>query len=125
MTDYTKTAARADQSLRRKGGVVTLRRVVTGDYDTDSGAALTTTTDFEGTGVKVGYEAEEIAGTSIQSGDEKLLLSPLQRTGVPMPAPTTADRVLIGTALYSVEHASKTAPVDLAVLFTLQLRGLA
>lgn len=124
MTDYIKTAARADQSLRRKGGVVTLRRVTTGAYDPDLGAAPTTTTEYDGTGVKVGYEARDIDGTTIQSGDEQLLLSPLQRDGAPMPAPTTADIVAIGASTYTIKSVNKTAPVDVAVLFTLQLRGI-
>ena len=124
MTDYTKTAARADQSLRRKGGIVVLRQVLTGEYDPGLGAAPATTTDYEGTGVKIAYEAENIDGTLIQAGDQKLLLSPLQRNGAPMPAPTSADLVLFGGASYTVRTVETTAPVDVAVLHTLQLRGL-
>ena len=124
MTDYSKTAARADQSLRRKGGIVVLRKVVTGAYDPDLGMAPTITTDYEGTGVKIAYEAENIDGTLIQAGDQKLLLSPLQRNGASMPAPTTADMVRFGGASYTVKAVETTAPVDLAVLHTLQLRGL-
>lgn len=124
MTDYSKTASRADQSLRRKGGIVVLRRVVTGVYDPDLGAAPTTTTDYEGTGVKINHEAENIDGTLIQAGDQKLLLSPLQRNGQAMPAPTAADLVLFGGASYTVKAVETTAPVDVAVLHTLQLRGL-
>lgn len=124
MTDYSKTAARADQSLRRKGGIVVLRQVVTGNYDPDLGAAPSTTTDYEGTGVKINYEAENIDGTLIQAGDQKLLLSPLHRNGQAMPAPTTADLVLFGGASYTVKAVKTTAPVDVAVLHTLQLRGL-
>lgn len=124
MTDYSKTAARADQSLRRKGGIVVLRQVVTGEYDPDLGAAPSATSDHEGTGVKIAYEAENIDGTLIQAGDQKLLLSPLQRNGAPMPMPTTADLVLFGGASYTVKAVETTAPVYVAVLHTLQLRGL-
>ena len=124
MTDYSKTAARADQSLRRKGGIVVLRQVVTGPYDPDLGMAPITTTDYEGTGVKINYEAENIDGTLIQVGDQQLLLSPLQRNGAPMPTPTSADLVLFGGTSYTVNAVETTAPVDLAVLHTLQLRGL-
>ncbi|OEZ92196.1 hypothetical protein JAB9_47630 [Janthinobacterium sp. HH107] len=124
MTDYTKTAARADKSLRRKGGIVVLRHVVTGVYDPDLGAAPTTSADYEGTGVKIAYEAENIDGTLILVGDQKLLLSPLQRNGQAMPAPTAADLVLFGGASYTVKSVETTAPVDVAVLHTLQLRGL-
>jgi len=124
MTDYTKTAARADQSLRRKGGIVVLRQVVTGEYDPDLGAAPAIPTDYEGTGVKIAYEAENIDGTLILAGDQKLLLSPLQRNGQAMPAPTAADLVLFGGSNYTVKVVDTTAPVDVAVLHTLQLRGL-
>ena len=124
MSDYIKTAARADQSLRRKGGIVALRQVVTGEYDPGLGAAPITTADYEGTGVKINYEAENIDGTLIQAGDQQLLLSPLQRNGQAMPAPTAADLVLFGGASYTVKAVETTAPVDVAVLHTLQLRGL-
>lgn len=124
MTDYTKAAVRADQSLRRKGGIVVLRQVVTGEYDPGLGAAPTVTTDYDGTGVKIAYEAENIDGTLIQAGDQQLLLSPLQRNGAPIPAPTAADLVLFGGASYTVKAVETTAPVDVAVLHTLQLRGL-
>lgn len=124
MVDYAKTAARADVSLRRKGGIVVLRQVMTGEYDPGLGAAPIITTDYEGTGVKINYEAENIDGTLIQAGDQKLLLSPLQRNGAPMPKPTAADLVLFGGASYTVKAVETTAPVDVAVLHTLQLRGI-
>lgn len=124
MTNYAKTAARADQSLRRKGGIVTLRQVVTGEYDTDTGTTAATTTNYDGTGIKIGYSADMIDGTLIQSGDQQLLLSPLQRDGSPMPAPTSADLALIGTATFVVKSIDKTEPTDTAVLYVLQLRGL-
>lgn len=123
MADYTKAAARADQSLRRKGGIVVLRQVVTGAYDPDLGMAPTITTDHEGTGVKIAYEAENIDGTLIQAGDQKLLLSPLQRNGLLVPAPTTADMVLFGGAAYTIANVGDLQPVDVSLLFTLQLRG--
>ena len=124
MIDYAKAAARADASLRRKGGIVVLRQVVTGKYDPGLGTAPITSADYEGTGVKINYEAENIDGTLIQAGDQQLLLSPLQRNGALMPAPTAADLVLFGGASYTVKAVETTAPVDMAVLHTLQLRGL-
>lgn len=124
MADYSKTASRADQSLRRKGGIVVLRQVVTGEYDPELGTAPSTSTDYEGTGVKINYETQNIDGTLILAGDQQLLLSPLQRNGAPMPAPTAADLVLFGGDSYTVRAVETTAPVDVAVLYTLQLRGL-
>lgn len=125
MTDYTKAAARADQSLRRKGGIVTLRREAPGEYDPETGGpGAGTVTEYLGTGVTINYDAENIDGTLIQRGDQQLLLSPLQRDGQMMPAPTTADLVLIGGVAYTVKNVETTRPVDVAVLHTLQLRGV-
>ncbi len=125
MTDYTKAAARADQSLRRKGGIVTLRRELPGQYDSGTGGiGPGTTADYFGTGFKLNYEAENIDGTLIQRGDQKLLLSPLQRDGTPMPTPTVSDLVLIGGAAYTIANVGDLQPVDISLLFTLQLRGV-
>ncbi|MCY0910839.1 hypothetical protein [Massilia antarctica] len=125
MTDYTKTAARADQSLRRKGGTVVLRRAVPGGYDTGTGTGTAdSTADYPGTGVKVAYRAEDIDGTLIRAGDQKLLLSPTQRDGAPMPTPTTADLILIGAVSFTVAAVEKVEPTNIPVLFTLQLRGV-
>ena len=124
MTDYSKTALRADQSLRRKGGIVVLRQVVTGAYDPDLGMAPTITTDYEGTGVKIAYEAENIDGTLIKQGDQQLLLSPLQRNGAKMPLPVSGDQVVIGATVYTVGMVADLQPTDTSVLYTLQLRGI-
>lgn len=125
MTDYAKTAARADQSLRRKGGTVVLRRAVPGTYDTSTGTGTPpSTADYAGTGVKIAYRAEDIDGTLILKGDQQLLLSPLQRDGAPMPVPTTADLVLIGATLFTIAAVEKVEPTSIPVLFTLQLRGV-
>ncbi|MDQ1921630.1 hypothetical protein [Massilia pseudoviolaceinigra] len=125
MTDYAKTAARADQSLRRKGGTVVLRRAVPGTYDPGTGTGTpASTADYPGTGVKIAYLAEDIDGTLIRAGDQQLLLSPLQREGAPMPVPTTADLVLIGAEVLTIAAVQKVEPTDVAVLFTLQLRGV-
>jgi hypothetical protein len=125
MTDYTKTAARADASLRRKGGTVTLRRIVLGDYYPDSGQKETISdTTYAGTGVKVAYEASDIDGTLILATDQQMLLSPLQTNGAAMPEPKSGDTVTVGTSAFNVISVAKVEPFDVAVLFTLQLRGL-
>ena len=121
---YDEMAASTAELLQEFGGIVVLRQVVTGDYDPGLGTAPITTTDYEGMGVKINYEAENIDGTLIQAGDQQLLLSPLQRNGTPMPQPTAADLVLFGGASYTVKAVETTAPVDVAVLYTLQLRGI-
>ena len=124
MTDYAKTAARADQSLRRKGGIVVLRQIMTGSYDPDLGAAPTVTTDYEGTGFKINYKAEDIDGTLIKVGDLQLLLSPLQRNGAKMPLPISGNQLVIGATVYAVGMVADLQPTDTSVMYTLQLRGI-
>jgi hypothetical protein len=124
MTDYAKTAARADQSLRRKGGIVVLHQVVTGAYDPNLGAAPVTTSEYEGTGFKINYKAEDIDGTLIKVGDLQLLLSPLQRNSVKMPLPISGDQLVIGASVYTVGMVADLQPTDTSVLYTLQLRGI-
>lgn len=131
MTDYSKTAALADASLRRRGeksvsqGVVTLRREVPGEYDPDlGGLGPGTTIDYLGTGLKLNYEQRDIDGTLIKQSDQQLLLSPLQRNGTPMPLPVSGDQVVIGVTVYTVGMVADLQPTDTSVLYTLQLRGL-
>lgn len=125
MTDYTKAAARADASLRRKGGPVVLRREVPGEYDPETGGhGVGTVTEYIGTGVKLDYDVENVDGALIQRGDQQLLLSTLQRDGTPLPAPTVADLVIVGPNTYTVKNVADLQPTDISVLFTLQLRGI-
>ncbi|MYM34936.1 hypothetical protein GTP44_03805 [Duganella sp. FT50W] len=127
MTDYTKAAARADASLRRKGGLVTLRRETQPDYDPGTGGPVPGTggqADYIGTGVKLNYNQDDIDGTLIKQGDQQLLLSPLQRDGTKMPTPSTSDTVLIGAKAYTIADVINLEPTDVALLYTLQLRGV-
>ncbi|MRW82887.1 hypothetical protein GJ698_02130 [Pseudoduganella sp. FT26W] len=125
MTDYAKAAARADASLRRKGGVVTLRREVPGEYDPEiGGPGAGTVTEYAGTGVKLNYNQDDVDGTLIKQGDQQLLLSPLQRDGASMPTPTTSDTLLVGAKAYAIANVIDLQPTDTSVLYTLQLRGV-
>ena len=123
MTDYAKKARETDGKLRKKGGTVTLRRIVLGDDDPDTGKPEQTITDFAAAGVKFGYVAERIDGKLSQSGDQELLLSPLQLTGQPLPEPSTGDLVLINGARFAIHNVAKLEPTDVVILYTLQLRG--
>ena len=123
MTDYAKKARETDAKLRKKGGSVTLRRIVLGDDDPDTGKPEQTITDYTAAGVKFGYVAERIDGKLIQSGDQELLLSPLQLTGQPLPEPTTGDLVLINGTKFAIHNIAKLEPTDVVILYTLQLRG--
>lgn len=123
MTDYAKKARETDGKLRKKGGTVTLRRIVLGDDDPDTGKPEQTITDYTAAGVKLNYVAERIDGKLIQSGDQELLLSPLQLNGRPLPAPTNGDLVLINGVRFAIHNVAKLEPTDVVILYTLQLRG--
>ncbi|KQQ40463.1 hypothetical protein ASF61_06840 [Duganella sp. Leaf126] len=123
MNGYAKKARETDVKLRKKGGTVTLRRIVLGDDDPDTGKPEQTITEYTAFGVKLNYSADRIDGTLIQSGDQELLLSPLQLNGQPLPEPTAGDLVLIGGVRYAIHNVAKLEPIDIAILFTLQLRG--
>jgi hypothetical protein len=123
MADYVKKARETDAKLRKKGGTVTLRRIVLGDDDPDTGKPTRDVQDYSAAGVKLNYSADRIDGKLIQTGDQELLLSPLQLNGQPLPEPAVSDLMLIAGALYAIITVGKLEPVDVAVLYTLQLRG--
>lgn len=122
-TDYAKKAKDADAKLRQKGGAVTLRQIVIGDDDPDTGKPQQTVTDYASVGVKLNYSADRIDGTLIQVGDQELYLSTLQTNGVLLPTPTVGDLMLIGGKQYAIKSVGDLQPVDVSVLYTLQLRG--
>jgi len=125
MSDYAQDAADAHAMLLEDGGPVTLRRTVPGEYDTETGTmGEPSDTDYPGIGAKFGYSAQAMAGALIQSGDQELYLSAIQASGSAMPAPTIADKIVIGSAVFSIASVGKIEPTDVAVLFILQIRGL-
>lgn len=123
MTDYAKKARETDVKLRKKGAPVTVRRIVLGDDDPDTGKPEQTITNYTAAGVKLNYDAERVDGTLIQSGDQQLLLSPLQLNGQALPEPTTGDLVLINGAKFAIKNVGKLEPTAVVILYTLQLRG--
>jgi hypothetical protein len=123
MTDYAKKARETDAKLRKKGGTVTLRRIVLGDDDPDTGKPEQDITDYTAAGVNLNYTADRIDGKLIQTGDQELLLSPLQLRGQRLPEPAVSDLVLIAGVRYAIITVGKLEPVDVTVLYTLQLRG--
>lgn len=123
MTDYAKKARETDAKLRKKGGTVTLRRIVLGDDDPDTGKPTRDEQDYDAAGVKLNYDADRIDGTLIQSGDQELYLSPLQLNGQPLPEPMFGDLVLIAGAQYAIGQVQKIEPTDVPVLYIVQLKG--
>lgn len=126
--DYAEMAASVSQELLvESGGPVTVRQVVTGEYDPELGEAPTTTVDNDGIGALFDYTAQaaglaNLAGSVIETGDKQLYLAPQLAAGGPMPEPKPADLVLALGATWRVVTVKTLAPTGLALLFELQLR---
>lgn len=121
---YDEMAAVSNELLTEFGQAVTLRRVTTGAYDPATGSATQTTADYAGTGAVFDYSQRDIDGSLIKTGDQKLLMSPFQTDGSAMPVPTTTDKILIGSTVYSIQPSKKVAPAGTLVLIELQIRGV-
>lgn len=118
--NYAKTAATAARLLARFGGPVTLTRIAPGTYDPTTGTtAADTTTTSTGSGARFGYEQREIDGTKIRTGDQRAYLS----TAVFQPR--TDDRVAFSDGTFLVVTARVLKPGAVAVLYEMQLRGVA
>jgi hypothetical protein len=125
MTIYDRAAATANRMLTKYGMEVTLRRVTVGDYDPDTGSApASPPVDYVCMGATFDYSQRDIDGSLIKTGDQKLLMSPFQTDGSAMPVPTTSDKILIGSTVYSIQPSKKVAPAGQNVLFELQIRGV-
>lgn len=125
--DYADMAATAQELLTEFGAPVTVRQVVTGEYDPDLGEAPATTVDQDGIGVLFDYTAQaagltNMAGSVIETGDKQMYLAPELAAGGPMPEPRPADLVLALGATWRVVTVKTLAPAGLVLLYELQLR---
>ncbi|AMR77678.1 hypothetical protein [Cupriavidus nantongensis] len=121
-TFYEEMAALAQELLAEFGKPLTLRRVVTGDYDPDSGTVPEAPVEYPGTGALFDYESVGsgqtwIPSTLIEVGDKQCLLSP---TGMPLPA--TGDKLVDGADVWQVQNVKAVNPAGTPVLYELQLR---
>ena len=87
----------ASKLMAKFGGVVTIRRVTTGAYNTSTGTVTETTTDTAVRGVLEDVNLRE-ANDLIQANDKRLLIAAADIAN----PPTTADEVLIGAITHQV-----------------------
>lgn len=125
--DYADMAATAQELLVEFGGPITVRHIVTGEYDPDLGEAPTTAVDNDGIGALFDYTAQaagvaNMAGSVIETGDKQLYLAPELVAGGAMPEPKPADLVLALSATWRVVTVKTLAPAGVVLLFELQLR---
>lgn len=117
MTLYSDLAATAVELLAEFGAPVTLVRVTPGAYDPETGTSTQTTTSHAGTGVKLDYQQDEIDGTLIRRGDQRVYMAPDLAV-----TPRTGDTLTIGGESWQVIESRPLAPAGAVVLHDVQVR---
>ena len=107
----------ASKLMAKFGGVVTIRRVTLGAYNTTTGTAAETTTDTAVRGVLEDVNVREV-NDLIQAGDKRLIVAAADITN----APTTADRVLIAAVAHQVIQVRTIEQDNTAITYELILR---
>lgn len=115
--NYAKTAAKVKAQLAKAGMSMTLSRVVPGVYDLETATAASTTTTFNGSGLKLNYSLHMIDGTRILAGDQRVYLDPLIGA-----EPQPGDTLTIGAEVWSVVASRPLSPAGIVVLHDVQCR---
>lgn len=117
---YDDLAATAHELLEEFGGEVTLQHALASTYNPATGTASPVVENHTGVGVKVDYAERDIDGAKIKRGDQRVYLSV-----VGMVAPATDDVLLVKGRKLTVVVARVLEPGDTAVLYDVQVRGIA
>lgn len=124
--DRAKAAAArmlAPRSTGGKGLELTLSRIVEGEYDPETSSTPdSTTTHYDGSGLRESYRQQDIDGSLIKQGDVKILISPLLLDGSDAPQPISQDLIMFDGQAYTVQHVDPMNYAGLAVGFYVQAR---
>ena len=122
--DYEEIAADALEAISEAGQVVMLNIPGSGGgYVPGVGVVpVNPATTADGIGVLLDYRQDEIDGTKIQHGDQKLYLAP-QIDAIPSTAHTLTARHLGVMTTFAIQFVKAVAPAGSPVLYVLQLRG--
>lgn len=86
-----------------KGLALTLRKKTVGEYNPDTGGQDTVWTEIQGSGLRTGFDLQDIDNTYILEGDVEILMSPAMLDGVTdMPKPSTNDVIVFDGSSYNV-----------------------
>jgi len=118
MSVYTQARASAGKALTQYGQAMTLTKKTAAAYSPSTGSAGVTETDYNCIGAVFDYVQAMIDGTSIKTGDKRVLLS---ADGLTV-TPDVGDAILIGTEIHSVVNANPLAPAGVVVIWTIQAR---
>ena len=130
MTDWASDAMSVYRDFKADGFPVTVR--IAGSDGTWDPEAMAYTggesdTDYIAYAIKSDYAIRDINGTTIQQNDTRLLLSAYglndSEECVPLPDLTTANKILIDGKEQNVISISATAPGNVALFYTVQVRS--
>lgn len=119
---YDETAADVDEALTEYGAPLTIRKIVSGEYDPDTGGISQTITDHVTVGLRESYQLQDIDGSNIKRNDVKLLISPTLMAGGQTPEPTTQDKIIFDGSTYTVQNVDPWNYAGVSVGFSVQAR---
>lgn len=86
-----------------KGLALTLRKKTVGEYNPETGGQDTVWTEIQGSGLRTGFDLQDIDNTYILEGDVEILISPAMLDGITdMPQPSTNDVIVFDGSSYNV-----------------------
>ena len=121
---YPRMQATANRMLDGKGQIVAIKHSVVGEYVPGEGTTNTITTQA-GTGAVVEWDARQVDGTLILTGDKRLMLSALNTDGDALVSPVLGDTVTDAAGrVYTLTAPLETlSPAGTVVSYTCNLRG--
>ena len=108
----------ASRTIKRLGGLVSIRYVTAGAYNATDGSVTETTSDTEVRGVVTGINAREV-NELVQATDKRLTVAASEVPSVP----TTKDRVLISGVVHEIVAVDTIEQDNESITHELVLRG--
>lgn len=108
-----------------KGLGLTLRKKTVGEYNPETGGQDVVWTEYDGSGLRTGFDLEDINGTYILEGDIEILMSPTlidQKTD--MPKPSTNDVLVFDGSSYNIVGVRPGNYAGLNCFYKAHCRGL-
>lgn len=115
--DYGPIQATAKRLIDRFGRDMTLRARSHGTYNPATATVTRTQTDYPAIGYLDQYAQEDIDGTLIQVGDQRVIMSPT----VPV-EPKTGDALVIDSDEWEIVRSQPLKPATTLLLYELQVR---
>lgn len=121
MFDYVKSQATANKLLKQFGKQWTIKRIVNGEYDPDTGTVPTTELTSTPYSVLLDYRSggmDFAENTLIQAGDKKLLVS---AQGLSFDI-AQGDLAINGSEQWKIINVKTLKPADTVVMYECQVR---